>query len=148
VITALSDLLFVYGTLRKGNVNAMAQYLASHAEFVTDGWFQGRMYRISYYPGVIASEDQTERIYGEVYKLNNPQAMLNILDDYEECADHHDQPAEYKRVYVSITGINGSVYKSVWIYLYQWSVEGKTQISMGDFMHACTFSDRCECVVN
>jgi gamma-glutamylcyclotransferase (GGCT)/AIG2-like uncharacterized protein YtfP len=144
----MSDLLFVYGTLRKGNVNAMAQYLASHAEFVTDGWFQGRMYRISYYPGVIASEDQTDRIYGEVYKLSDPQAMLNVLDDYEERADHHDQPAEYQRANVSITAINATVYESVWIYLYQWSVEGKKQISRGDFMHACASSDRCACVLD
>jgi gamma-glutamylcyclotransferase (GGCT)/AIG2-like uncharacterized protein YtfP len=31
------DLLFVYGTLRQGNANAMATYLSAHAELITGG---------------------------------------------------------------------------------------------------------------
>lgn len=114
----------------------MAQYLASHAVFVADGWFQGRMYQITYYPGVIASEDDSDRIYGEVYKLSDTEAMLKRLDDYEECAEHHTQPAEYTRISTAIKAINGRVYESVWIYLYQWSVEDKKYIPEGDFMRS------------
>lgn len=130
----MSDLLFVYGTLRKGNQNAMAKYLGENAEFITEGWFQGRMFHITYYPGVVTSESDSDRVYGEIYRLHDPVTMLKVLDDYEECAQQHIQPAEYKRSYVSITGINGKRYDTVWIYLYQWSVEDKAQIKSGDFM--------------
>jgi gamma-glutamylcyclotransferase (GGCT)/AIG2-like uncharacterized protein YtfP len=131
----MSDLLFVYGTLRKGNSNAMAQYLAEHAKFADYGWFQGRMFQISYYPGVIASNKAKERVYGEIYQLNDPGTMLNVLDDYEECSTDHAQPAEYRRESVSISTMSGDVYEAVWIYLYQWPVQDKALIEHGDFMN-------------
>lgn len=104
--------------------------------FVAEGWFQGRMYHISDYPGVIASEDASDRIYGELYKLSDAEVMLKLLDDYEECAAHHAQPAEYTRIATVIKGVSGRVYEPVWIYLYQWSIEDKAQIQKGDFMRS------------
>jgi gamma-glutamylcyclotransferase (GGCT)/AIG2-like uncharacterized protein YtfP len=131
---AMPDLLFVYGTLRPGNANPMAAYLAAHAEFVTDGWFQGQMYQISYYPGVIASDQPDDRVFGEVYRLNDAQAALAVLDDYEECGTQHTQPAEYQRVKTHILASDGRVLEPVWIYLYQWPLVGKARIASGDFM--------------
>jgi gamma-glutamylcyclotransferase (GGCT)/AIG2-like uncharacterized protein YtfP len=131
----MSDLLFAYGTLRKGNSNAMAKYLAAHARFVADGWFQGRMFQISYYPGVIASNKASDRVYGEIYQLNDQDSILKLLDDYEECNTEHAQPAEYRRESVSISTMSGDVYEAVWIYLYQWPVQDKALIEHGDFMN-------------
>lgn len=130
----MSDLLFVYGTLRKDNVNPMAVLFARHASFVTDGWFQGKMYLISYYPGVVASDNQNDRVYGEIYRLNDPQKMLTVLDDYEECSTQHTHPAEYKRVTTNIHAESGGKLEQVWIYLYQWPLDGKAFIKEGDFM--------------
>lgn len=130
----MTDLLFVYGTLRKGNANAMAPYLVHHAEFICDGWFQGCMYQISDYPGVIASAEPSHRVYGEVYRLKNAQQVLRVLDDYEECSLLHTQPAEYKRSLEMIQTTKGEVLQQVWIYLYQWSLQDKVLIAGGDFM--------------
>ncbi len=132
----ISDLLFVYGTLRKGNANKMAEYLHSHAEFLGDGWFKGRMYLISYYPGVVTSDDNNERVYGEIYRLYEVQAALTMLDAYEECNAKHAQLAEYKRVSANIDSVDGNVFESAWIYLYQWSTADKIMIREGDFMKA------------
>jgi gamma-glutamylcyclotransferase (GGCT)/AIG2-like uncharacterized protein YtfP len=132
----MSDLLFVYGTLRKGNANEMAEYLHKHAEFLSDGWFRGRMYMISYYPGVVASDEKNDRVYGEIYRLHDAQTALTILDAYEECIAQHAQPAEYKRVTANIDSVDGHVPKSVWIYLYQWPTVDKVMIQEGDFMKA------------
>jgi len=133
-MAAMCNLLFVYGTLRQRNANAMAAYLAARAEFVTGGWFQGQMYQITYYPGVIASDQPCDRVYGEVYRLNDAQAVLAVLDDYEECGAQYTQPAEYQRVSTSIIGVDGCVLEPVWIYLYQWPLAGKARIASGDFM--------------
>jgi gamma-glutamylcyclotransferase (GGCT)/AIG2-like uncharacterized protein YtfP len=130
----MSDLLFVYGTLRKGNANSMVEYLSTQAEFLAYGRFQGRMYQISYYPGVLASDNANEQVYGEVYRLNDAQATLTILDEYEECSTSDPQAAEYKRVTTRIDGLDGSVFEPVWIYLYQWPVADKRMIKTGDFM--------------
>jgi gamma-glutamylcyclotransferase (GGCT)/AIG2-like uncharacterized protein YtfP len=130
----MSDLLFVYGTLRKGNSNKMAEYLSVHAEFLTEGWFQGHMYQISYYPGVIASDDINDRAYGELYRLNDPETALALLDDYEECSAQHAQPAEYKRITTTISTIDGNIFEQVWIYLYQWPITDKLLMKEGNFM--------------
>jgi gamma-glutamylcyclotransferase (GGCT)/AIG2-like uncharacterized protein YtfP len=130
----MPDLLFVYGTLRQGNANVMAAYLAAHAEFVAGGWFQGCMYQISDYPGVIASEQPDDRVFGEVYRLNDAQVALAVLDDYEECGTQYTQPAEYQRVKTHILAMDGRVLEPVWIYLYQWPLVGKARIALGDFM--------------
>lgn len=130
----MSDLLFVYGTLRQGNTNDMATYLANHALFVAGGWFQGQMYQISYYPGVIASDNAGDRVYGEVYRLLDARSTLAILDDYEECGALHKQTAEYRRVQTQVLVMDGAILKPVWIYLYQWSLENKARIVTGDFM--------------
>jgi gamma-glutamylcyclotransferase (GGCT)/AIG2-like uncharacterized protein YtfP len=130
----MSDLLFVYGTLRKGHANSMSKYLSTQAEFLAHGRFQGRMYQISDYPGVQASDDENEHVYGEVYRLNDAQATLTVLDAYEECSPSHPQAAEYQRVTTRINGLDGSVFEQVWIYLYQWPVTDKRLIATGDFM--------------
>lgn len=134
VLTHMSNLLFVYGTLRQGNQNDMAAYLARYAEFVTYGWFQGVMYEISYYPGVVATDNTTDRVYGEVYRLHDAEHILAILDDYEECTPQHVQPAEYQRVRARILAIDGRVFDQVFIYLYQWSIVNKSRVVSGDFM--------------
>lgn len=137
VLTQMSDFLFVYGTLRQGNQNEMAAYLARYAEFVTYGWFQGVMYEISYYPGVIASDNTTDRIYGEVYRLHDAQQILAILDDYEECTPQHVQPTEYQRVLARIWSIDGRLLDPVWVYVYQWPIANKLRVISGDFMKSC-----------
>lgn len=133
----MSEFLFVYGTLRRGNQNDMAASLERYAEFVTEGWFQGRMYQISYYPGVITSDNVSERVYGEVYRLKDAPYLLRILDDYEECSLNHSQPTEYQRVLAKVLAIDGRVFDPVWIYLYQWPIANQLRVVSGDFMKPC-----------
>lgn len=130
----MSNLLFVYGTLRRGHANPMAEFLANSAEFIGDGQFQGRMYQISYYPGVVASDDPNDCVYGEIYRLYDPQTVITVLDDYEECSAQHIQPAEYKRDITHILAMDGNLFEQVWIYLYQWPVEDKLKIASGHFI--------------
>lgn len=134
---AMSDLLFVYGTLRQGHSNQMALYLAQHAEYVADGWFQGQVYQISFYPGAVASEQAHHRVYGEVYRLRD-KTVLEVLDEYEECSPTHASPTEYQRIQTRIQMLDGERLEPVWIYLYQWSLRGKALIEGGDFMQLQT----------
>lgn len=130
----MTDLLFVYGTLRQGNTNAMAAYLAQQSEYISAGWFQGCLYAISDYPGAIASSDPEHRVYGEIVRLNNAETVLSVLDDYEECGPQHRQPTAYQRVQTCIHTLDGVGFNPVWIYLYQWSLINKALIAHGDFM--------------
>ena len=136
VLVNMSDLLFVYGTLRRGNQNAMADFLAENATFICYGWYQGKMYMIRDYPGVIPSDDAEQRVYGEVYHMHDADSVLAKLDEYEECSVRYPQPAEYQRVQTQILTVDGRLLEPVWIYSYQWPVADKARIATGDFMQS------------
>lgn len=112
----------------------MALHLAQHAEHIADGWFQGQMYQISYYPGLVASDNPSHRVYGEIYRLKDSQSMLKVLDDYEECSTLYTQPTEYIRAKVNIQTIDGFILEKVWMYIYQGNVDALKLIESGDFM--------------
>ena len=49
--------LFVYGTLRRDTNSEMFQLLARQADFVGGANYQGKLYKIDDYPGVVASKN-------------------------------------------------------------------------------------------
>ena len=78
---ALKDeYLFVYGTLRRKAGNRLFSILDRFSDFVSEATYQGRLYRISHYPGVVPSDDPADRVQGEVYCLRNPFLVLSRLD--------------------------------------------------------------------
>lgn len=83
--------LFVYGTLRRDTNGQMYHLLARNADFVGEATFQGKLYKVDYYPGIVPSEDADDLVLGEVYRLRNPNYVLSHLDQYEECG--HARPS-------------------------------------------------------
>ena len=79
------ELLFVYGTLRRGTGHRMHDVLACHAEFVDLATFRGRMFLVAHYPGVVASADPRDTVVGDVFRLLQPGPLLLRLDRYEAC---------------------------------------------------------------
>lgn len=78
-----SSLLFVYGTLKRGE--SYHRELAQHqVRFLGEGRIRGRLFRIKgeSYPG---ARPTTSRHYvrGELYELNNPDKALKKLDKFE-----------------------------------------------------------------
>lgn len=130
------DYLFVYGTLRRDSRSEMFHLLARHAVFVGDSTFQGKLFRVDYYPGVVASENPNDVVHGEVYKLIASDIVLARLDDYEECGPGYPEPHEYirRKQNVTLNG-EGSVIPA-WIYLYNRPIAGLELIPSGDFYNS------------
>ncbi len=132
-MAATSDaLLFVHGTLRRAIDSKMHRYLIRHAEFVRDATFQGKLYLIEWYPGVVKSDDVADRVCGEVYRLHDAE-VLSRLDDYEGCGPAAAEPAEYVRRMVEVQSTDGTTMLA-WIYLYNWPVENLEYVRSGDFL--------------
>ena len=125
------EFLFVYGTLKRGSDNAMRRLLAMRARFVSDGWFNGRLYQVSWYPAAMPSELPQDRVYGEVYELTDP-GILARLDDYEECGERHAVPWEYRREICPVSPAGGAVIRA-WVYVYNRDVSNLCRIASGDF---------------
>jgi len=125
--------LFVYGTLRRACQHALFKVLDNQAEFVAEATFQGILYLLDNYPGVIESSESIDIVYGELYYLNDVNLVLSALDDYEECSLAFPAPTEYRRC-KRLVKLNNQQIIEAWIYLYNRPISNLPRIKSGDFL--------------
>lgn len=123
--------LFVYGTLRSKMSHPLSHLLVHHGIFLGTGIFQGKLYDLGRYPGAVPSKDKTDLVTGEVYRLQEPGKVLELLDEYEG--------PRFKRTLVTIFFGQDS-HISCWIYLYTRSLAGRRIIVSGDYVQ---YRNRC-----
>ncbi len=109
-----NSLVFVYGTLRSGEVNhhllETARYCGSHT---TQPHY--KMFSLGTYPAVVGGGP--DRILGEVYQVDaRTMSRLDWLEGY---------PVAYKRKLIS------TPWGRAWIYLYRASVRGRKRMPGG-----------------
>lgn len=130
----MSAYLFVYGTLRKGAGHPMHRILSAGAEAVGEATFQGRLFDLGRYPGVVPGPAGRWRVAGEIYRMTRPEPLLSALDEYEGSAPQNPQPHEFRRAVQPIRWGNGEQGEA-WIYLYIAPLNGARQIESGDYLH-------------
>jgi gamma-glutamylcyclotransferase (GGCT)/AIG2-like uncharacterized protein YtfP len=124
--------LFVYGTLMQAYDHPMARLLAENAEPAGEGSCCGQLYQIKHYPGLIASNDSSDRVFGELFRLHETDSLLAQLDEYEGCGPSAPPPTQYIRVVRPITLPDRTV--DAWTYLYNRPVAGLKRIMSGRFL--------------
>jgi gamma-glutamylcyclotransferase (GGCT)/AIG2-like uncharacterized protein YtfP len=129
----ISDRLFVYGTLMRGFDHAMARLLSANAEFLGEATCHGRLYLVQHYPGLVLSDDPADIVFGELYRLHEPDALLREFDMYEACGEGFAEPTEYVRQMLPVTRGDGSAGES-WTYIYNWPVTNLPRIASGRFL--------------
>ncbi len=127
-----NDIIFVYGTLKRNSNSEMHRFLAKHADFVDTASFCGKLYKIDGYPGVVPSDDPTDKVYGEFYLIHDADNLFPGLDRYEECGPEFPEPHEYCRRKQKICLGNGGTVMA-WVYLYNHSTEGLPLMESADF---------------
>ncbi|MDP5255589.1 MULTISPECIES: gamma-glutamylcyclotransferase [unclassified Vibrio] len=111
----MTQLVFVYGTLRQGECN---HHLLENSDFL--GHYQSQkdyhLFDVGPYPALI---DGKQSVYGEVYRIDEATlAQLDILEDV---------PIEYRREQIN------TPYGQAWIYLYQDEDALDNPIQSGDW---------------
>lgn len=129
----MTTLLFVYGTLRRACFHPMHEVLAADSHYVGIAHYQGTLYRVSHYPGVVPSDNPTQQVVGEVYQLLKPAQTLAELDRYEECSADFPAPREYRRELQQVVLENGCSVNA-WVYLFNQSTARLKTILSGDFV--------------
>ena len=131
------DLLFVYGTLRRGFGHPLHGEIERQSRFLGLARFEGFLYDLGPYPAVVPAPPGLGGVTGEVYALANPGPLLNTLDLYEgcmeECPDDGKTPSGYRRERVPVKMENGDTV-SVWIYLYNNPPPEARRIPGGDYL--------------
>src|SRR5579872_3691994 len=128
-----SDLLFVYGTLMRGYSHPMARLLAANADFLGEASCRSRLYKVKHYPGLVLSDEASDVVFGELFRLRAAEALLREFDIYEACGESFPAPTQYVRQMLPVTLADGSVYDA-WTYLYNWPVEHLARIESGRFL--------------
>jgi gamma-glutamylcyclotransferase (GGCT)/AIG2-like uncharacterized protein YtfP len=128
----ISDHLFVYGTLMRGFDHPMAQLLSRSADFVGEARCRGRLYLVKHYPGLVLSDDPADVVFGELFRLRQPDALLREFDMYEACGEGFKPPTEYVRQMLTVMREEGAV--EAWTYVYNWPVTHLPRIASGRFL--------------
>jgi gamma-glutamylcyclotransferase (GGCT)/AIG2-like uncharacterized protein YtfP len=129
----ISDRLFVYGTLMRGFDHPMARLLSANAAFLGEATCRGRLYLVKHYPGLVLSDDPADIVFGELYRLHEPDALLREFDMYEACGEGFAEPTEYVRQMLPVTRGDGSAGEA-WTYIYNWPVTNLPRIASGRFL--------------
>ena len=133
----MADRLFVYGTLMRSSHHALARELKQRAIYEGPARFNGRLYRVAHYPGVVVSNAPEDWVFGDLYTLRDP-GLLKDLDRYEGCGPDDPPPTPYLRQRHAVTVSGGSDVES-WIYIYNRPVDRLQRIVSGRFSEADEF---------
>ena len=133
-IESTIEYLFVYGTLRRDVTPSKHALLAEWVEWVAYATLQGRLYEVAGYPGAVLSAEAPSEIVikGELFRILDSAALWPILDDYEECSVHVEQPHEYLRQRVWVQTDQKQAVQA-WTYLYNRPTDGLHWIESGDY---------------
>jgi gamma-glutamylcyclotransferase (GGCT)/AIG2-like uncharacterized protein YtfP len=125
------DLLFAYGTLRKGFCPPeLRVVLERESEHLGAATFQGMLFHLGAYPGVVHSPDPQHQVQGDLYRLRESKQILAALDAYEGCDANRSETGEFARRVATVRLPSGEA-KPAWIYVYVGPVEGLKRIPSG-----------------
>ena len=127
----MTDRLFVYGTLMRSSSHALARELKQRATYEGPARYNGRLYRVTHYPGVIASSAPDEWVFGDVYTVHD-RALLTELDRYEGCGPEDPEPTQYLRLVQPVILTAGPQVEA-WVYIYNRPVDQLKRIVSGRF---------------
>ncbi len=114
-------LLFVYGTLVTSHGHPQGNRLRAESLLLGPATIAGRLYRVSWYPGLRPPEAPNDIVHGEVYELADPTHSLTWLDEYEGISQGTTSAApvtDYTREQRDVVMADGSR-RNCWVYLYQ-----------------------------
>jgi gamma-glutamylcyclotransferase (GGCT)/AIG2-like uncharacterized protein YtfP len=111
------DLLFVYGTLRRGfRLHHHLKRLG--AKFVGNAAVQAELFDLGEFPGARASTKPGKTVAGELYRLHKVVNSLPVLDQVEGFWPRNPEKGLFQRGTTEVTLPNGERCVA-WIYWYR-----------------------------
>ena len=83
-------LVFVYGTLRRGQARSMSIRFPN-SEYIVDAKVNGKLYDLGAYPGLLLNASNSV-VTGEVYEVDDE--TLNKLDEFEGASNYWRKQVE------------------------------------------------------
>jgi len=112
------ELVFVYGTLRRGASN---HFRMQGAEFLKAGSIRGRLFLVTWYPAL--SCGGADWVKGELYRVSS--GLLSELDEFEGC--------EYRRGKTEISLEDGTS-EQAWVWEWRGETSHLERLLSGDWL--------------
>ena len=127
----MTDLVFFYGTLMSGFERPGRSRIDPHLVAQGRGWICATLFDLGIYPAAIPSADG--RVWGEVHRMANVDAVLAELDAIEGYRPAEPDASLYTRVETTVTFDDGRA-APAWAYFYNAPLGGAQRIASGDYL--------------
>ncbi len=127
----MAELVFFYGTLMTPFDRPGRRRIEQFLTYAGRGTIAGALFDLGIYPAAIPASDG--RVWGEVYEMTHPDAVLQSLDEIEGFRVDEPESSLYMRVRTPVTlDDGGSV--TAWAYFYNAPLGRAERIESGDYL--------------
>jgi len=127
----MTDRIFFYGTLMNGFDRRQRIEIDRDLEFLGRGSIRAALFDLGLYPAAVP--DPGGRVWGEVYRMVDPERVMDALDSIEGFCPNEPEASLYTRLETPITLDEGRV-EMGWVYFYNAPLGRAERISGGDYL--------------
>jgi gamma-glutamylcyclotransferase (GGCT)/AIG2-like uncharacterized protein YtfP len=127
----VAELVFFYGTLMTPFNRPGRRRIDGHLIYAGRGTIEAALFDLGIYPAAVPALES--RVWGEVYEMTQPRAVLQALDEIEGFCSSEPESSLYTRREIPVTLEDGSVVNA-WAYFYNAPLGRAERISSGDYL--------------
>lgn len=128
----MAEHVFFYGTLMTPFNRPGRQRVDPFMSLAGRGTIHAALFDLGIYPAAVPAADDS-RVWGEVYELHDPPAVLAVLDDIEGYRPSEPERSLYIRVLSEVTLDHGRTIQA-WVYFYNAPLGRAERIVSGDYL--------------
>lgn len=128
----MSEHVFFYGTLMTPFNRPGRQRVNPKLVFAGRGTITAALFDLGIYPAAVPTHDGG-RVWGELYEMQDPPAVLAILDEIEGYRPSEPAQSLYTRVETDVTFEDGTT-QPAWAYFYNAPLGRAQRIESGDYL--------------
>jgi gamma-glutamylcyclotransferase (GGCT)/AIG2-like uncharacterized protein YtfP len=129
--TRVTELVFFYGTLMAGFDRRRRAGIDEKLTYMGRGSIDAALFDLGIYPAAIPAPES--QVWGEVYSMADPDAVLAALDDIEGYRPGDLERSLYCRQEVAVRLPDGTP-ATAWVYFYNAPLGQASRIPSGDYL--------------
>lgn len=130
-MSAMSDLIFFYGTLMTPFNRTGRLRVNHHLAYMGRGTIHAALFDLGIYPAAVPADDSL--VSGELYEMTSPALVLRALDELEGFRPDDPDTSLYSRKTTAVTLDDGTVVDA-WVYFYNAPLGRAERIESGDYL--------------
>lgn len=123
--------MFFYGTLMAGFDRRRRAGIDQKLTYIGRGSIQAALFDLGIYPAAVPATEGV--VWGEVYSMADPEAVLAALDDIEGYRADDPDRSLYRREPAEVLLPDGSQ-RPAWVYFYNAPLGRAPRIASGDYL--------------